>query len=267
VVGAAMPVALLAEHRDWLIGCQRDLELQDPISPEVLDGDWQGLARRANDLLDGHRGRRGVHGPFDGLALGSRDPRVRALASDRLRQGLEFAGAVGASHMVVHSPFVFFGDAFLPHAPSFDRAAQLELVRQTLEPVLGMARAIGCVLVIEGIFDKNPEPLQALVRAIGSPLVCLSVDVGHAYITHLAGGPTPDGWVRAAGELLEHVHLQDTDGRADRHWAPGDGQINWFALFEAIRALPRPPRLLLEVREGRQIRRGADWLVRQGLAR
>src|SRR5262245_247259 len=267
VVGAAMPIALLTEYRDWLCEEQRDVELQDPISPDVLDGDWRALARRANGLLDGHTGRRGVHGPFDGLSLCSRDPRVRDLASDRLCQALEFAAAVGATHMVVHSPFAFFGDPFLPHSPSYDRAAQLELIGRTLEAPLRMAGETGCALVVEGIFDKNPDPLLALVRALGSPYARLSIDVGHAYITHLAGGPSPDGWVRAAGELLEHVHLQDTDGRVDRHWAPGDGQISWYALFEAVRCLARTPRLLLEVKDYRQIRRGAEWLARQGLAR
>jgi hypothetical protein len=54
VVAAAMPVVLLTEYRDWLCEGQRDIELQDPISPEVLDGDWRALARRANSLLDGH---------------------------------------------------------------------------------------------------------------------------------------------------------------------------------------------------------------------
>jgi sugar phosphate isomerase/epimerase len=72
--------------------------------------------------------------------------------------------------------------------------------------------------------------------------------------------------VREAGALLGHMHLQDTDGHQDRHWAPGDGGINWYALFEAIGELESPPRMVLELRDHMNIARGAEFLVRSGLA-
>ena len=53
VLGAAMPLDTLETHRDWLIADQRDLELQDFITAEVLNGDWQPLVARARALLDG----------------------------------------------------------------------------------------------------------------------------------------------------------------------------------------------------------------------
>jgi sugar phosphate isomerase/epimerase len=81
------------------------------------------------------------------------------------------------------------------------------------------------------------------------------------------GGPTPDQWVREAGELLEHVHLQDSDGHLDRHWMPGRGNINWYALFEALGSLPQCPRLILEVRNTSEILGGAAFLAAQGLVR
>jgi sugar phosphate isomerase/epimerase len=266
VLGAALPVAALPEHREWLLEGRRDLEIQDPFNPDVLDGDWAPLVRQAREQLDGHTGRLGVHGPFDGLTLLSRDPKVRALVTDRLRQSLELAGELGASHMVVHSPFIFFGGPFLPHSCAFDQDAQVELIHRVVEPVLPIARDAGCALVIEGIQDKNTAPWLALIRSFGSEHVRASVDVGHVFITHLVGGPPPDGWVREAGDLLEHLHLQDTDGQLDRHWAPGDGAINWYALFEALASLPHRPRLILEVKQKRDIRRGAAWLIERGLA-
>ena len=266
-VGAAMPVALLAEHRDWLLEGQRDLEIQDPFRPEVLDGDWAPLVRQARAALDGHTGRLGIHGPFDGLTLMSRDPKVRALATERLRQGVALGAELGATHMVCHSPFIFFGGPALPHSAGFDQSDQFALIVEVLEPVLALARQANMTLMIEGIQDKNPEPLLALIRTLATDTLRLSIDTGHAYITHLAGGPTPDGWARAAGPLLGHLHLQDTDGQIDRHWAPGDGAINWYALFEALATLPQSPRLIIEVKDKEQIRRGARFLAERGLAR
>src|SRR5215204_4669008 len=183
VLGAALPISGLAEYRDWLLADQRDVEIQDPCLPDALDQDWTALTRQARDLLDGHTGWRGIHGPFDGIALLSKDRKVRALASE----------------------------------------LQIELAHLTLDPVLKQAQEIGCMLVFEGIEDQHPGPLLALVRSFESDLVRMSLDIGHAMITNRRGGPPPDQWVREAGPLLGHLHLQDSDGNIDRHWAPGKG--------------------------------------------
>jgi sugar phosphate isomerase/epimerase len=266
IIGAALPIRLLSTYRDWIIEQQRDLEIQDPFQPAVLDSDWKPLIAQTRDLLDGYTGRMGIHGPFMGMSIMGYDPKIRAATSERLVQGVEFAAAIGASHMVVHSPFIFFGTPFLPHTPSAGLAEQIELIQATLAPALERATQAGCTLVIENIQDTNPAPLLALVRSFESAHVRMSLDVGHACITHRIGGPPPDQWVRDAGDLLEHVHIQDSDGNLDRHWAPGDGNINWYAFFEAIQALKHTPRLLLELRDPMQIGRAMAYFQRLEMA-
>lgn len=267
LIGAAITTADLAAHREWLLDGGRDLELQDPISPEVLDGDWRAVARGARELLAGHGGRLGVHGPFLGLDLAAYDPLAREVVGRRLRQGLAFAEELGATHMVVHSPFQSFGHGAHTHRPAARRRHAIEAARAVLEPLLPAAEAIGCALVVENIADGSPEPLLDLVRSIGSPLVRASLDTGHAAIMQAVGGPAPDQWVREAGELLAHVHLQDTDGLLDRHWPPGDGAVSWRAVFAALAELGGGPRLLLELEDAADIPRGAAYLVGRGLAR
>jgi sugar phosphate isomerase/epimerase len=267
VLGAALPISALAEYRDWLLESQRALEIQDPCLQDVLDEDWSPRVRQARELLDGHTGLRGIHGPFDGIALLSKDKKVRALATERLCQGLRFGAEVGATHMVIHSPFMFFGTQFVPHSKAFDREMQLELAHLTLDPVFALAKEIGCMLVFEGIEDQHPEPLLNLVRSFESDLARMSLDIGHAMITNRRGGPTPDQWVREAGPLIGHLHLQDSDGNIDRHWAPGNGQMGWYALFEALRSLSHQPRLILEIKNKAEIRQGANWLIEHGFVR
>jgi sugar phosphate isomerase/epimerase len=264
-VGAAMPTRLLPQHREWLIAGQRDLEIQDAASPDVLDGDWRAVVRQARDLLDGYTGRLGVHGPFLGLNLIGYDAKIRAATAERLLQSVEFAAALGATHMVLHSPFMFFGSPFLPHTPANRLGDEVALVHATLERVLPAAEQAGITLVIENIQDTNPAPLLALVRSFASERVRMSLDIGHAFLMQRIGGPTPDQWVRDAGDLLAHLHLQDTDGHLDRHWPPGWGTINWFALFEALGTLAHRPRLLLELREPMRIPAGATFLTERGL--
>jgi len=54
VVGAALRAAELPPVIDWLVEKQRDLEIQDPCYPGVLDGDWQPIVSEARALLDQH---------------------------------------------------------------------------------------------------------------------------------------------------------------------------------------------------------------------
>ena len=75
-----------------------------------------------------------------------------------------------------------------------------------------------------------------------------------------------DYFIRHAGVTLDHVHLQEADGYADRHWAPGRGTINWHAVFGAIAELPVSPHLVLELRNPTDIIPGWQWLKDQGLA-
>lgn len=267
VLGVALPISALAEYRDWLLADQRTIEIQDACLEGTFDQDVAPLVRRARELLDGHTGLRGLHAPFDGISLLSKDKKVRALATERLCQGLYFGAEFGATHMVVHSPFMYFGSPFVPHSAAFDQEAQIELAHLTLDPVLKLAKDIGCTLVVEGIQDKHPAPLLTLIRSFESDLVMMSLDIGHAMITNRVGGPPPDQWVREAGPLLGHLHLQDSDGNIDRHWAPGRGQMPWYALFEALGSLKHAPRLILEIKHKDQVLQGARWLQDQGYVR
>jgi sugar phosphate isomerase/epimerase len=268
-VGLSIPLRLIPDYRDWLMEGPRDLELQDTFLPETLDGDIHALARQARDYLAGYSGRIGVHGPFLGFTFEAGcDPLLTAAVAKRLRQALEFAQAVGATHMVIHSPFPAFGaNPFTADSPASLVRALIDQTHAVVDDLLPFAESSGCALVIENIQDTNPSPLLELVRSFQTDSVRMSLDVGHAYIMSQRGGPTPDQWVREAGPLLGHLHLHDTDGATDRHWAPGDGSVNWFALFEALGGLGHSPRLLLEIHDPERIRGGADYLVGRGFAR
>lgn len=271
IVGASLRVGELADHCGWLIEDQRDLEITDGSSLEDIQEGWDArtLARQARYILDGYEGRVGIHGPYIDLTLGARDPRARALMVSRLRESLEFAAELEASHMVVHSPFPFFGSPLVAHSEKARLANDISAAHAILDEVLPEAEQANCLICVENILDTNPAPLLALARSFESKSVGLSLDTGHATITQSRGGPPPDQWVREAGELLGHVHLQDTDGHHDRHWCPGNGGVNWFSVFEALGELRSQPRLILELLDTRpeSYSRAAAWLAERGLAR
>jgi sugar phosphate isomerase/epimerase len=267
VLGACMPVAALADHAEWLAEDARDLELQDFCEAEVLCGDWRERVRAARALLAGHRGRLGIHGPFWGFSVTSKDPEVRALVRRRMDQGLDAAAELEATQMVIHSPYTTWGHNQLG-ADERARAEVIALAHDSLMPAVRRAESLGITLVLENIEDKDPLDRVILARSFASEAVKVSLDTGHALYAHAStGAPPVDYFVTAAGEMLDHVHIQDGDGYADRHWVPGEGAVNWRALFAALSRLPRMPRLNIEIRDKARIREAAAYLEAAGLAR
>lgn len=249
ILGAALNLNSLETHRQLMLDKPRDLELQDFVLAEILNGDWQSLVQRAKILLDGHEGRVGIHGPFWGFTIDTMDPDVREIVKKRLLQGLAVCEALGGTHMVVHSPYSTWDHNNLDNYDNA-RSRKIELCHLTMAEAVKRAEEIGCELVLENIEDKDPYARAELAESFGSQAVKLSIDTGHAHYAHgSTGAPPVDYYVKAAGNNLRHIHLQDADGYADRHWSLGEGTINWPSVFSALGKLDSDPRLIVELRD------------------
>ncbi len=265
VIGAALTNDELAAYQDWILEKDRDLELQSFVNGSVLDDDWTPLADEVKRLLAGYKGRMGIHGPFWGFTIDTSDSLVQAVVQKRLGQGLDVCAAIGASHMVVHSPFSTWDYNNL-NARVGAREALFDRVHTVLTPLVKRAEVLGVTLVMENIEDINPEDRKALCASFGSSALQVSIDTGHAHYAHgSTGAPPVDYYVRSAGEMLAHVHLQDADGHADRHWQIGHGTILWPSVFAAIAALPVQPRLILELEDKAGIPGSMAFLEAKGL--
>jgi sugar phosphate isomerase/epimerase len=266
ILGAALDRVSLAMHRDWLLEAPRDVELQHFVDADVLNSDWSALAAEAVKLLDGHEGRRGIHGPFWGFSIASYDPEVRAVVSHKMEQALDVCAAVAGTHIVIHSPFTTWGYNHRGlYASDTDR--MLSAVRDTMAASLARAADMGVTFVLENIEDIEPADRAALCAALDWRALELSVDTGHAHYAHIStGAPPVDYFIRAAGEKLGHVHLQDADGYADRHWQIGHGTILWPSVFQAIAETGAQPRLILELRDHAGVIPSARYLQTLGLA-
>jgi len=265
-IGAALPAMRLSRFRDWLIDDQRDLEIQDFTVPQILDGDWSGVARFINETLDGYEGRLGLHGPYDGFTVASNDPLIREVVAKRMDQALDAAAAIGATQMVVHSPFTTWSHFNFGNDPSAYEK-MIDLTLKTLTPAVKRAEDQGVTFVLENIEDIDPTVRVDLAGRFESEAVKVSLDTGHALYAHgRTGGPPVDYFVRAAGDRLEHVHLQDADGYADRHWAIGDGIIKWKTLLQAIAEEAPETRMILELNDYSGIPASWEFLKATGLA-
>ena len=270
-IGAALMIDAVEAHRDWLFANDRDLELQDFIFPEVYADGWQAKVDLAKKAIDGFQGRLGIHGPFLGLDIACSDPDAAKVIGKRYADAVEAAAALGAQQMVIHSPFNNWHEynRFNFVQPGYESvvAKVADDVKNVMGPSLKLGEAHGVQLVLENIQDITPQIRRELVEIIDSPALALSIDTGHAQIAQRASDAPPvDIYVRDAGNLLKHVHLQDTDGYADRHWAPGEGHIEWLEVFRALATLDSAPHLVMELKRHEDIPAGFAYLQSIGAA-
>lgn len=265
-IGACLKADEIADHRDWLFDADRDIELQDFGSYAGLSAEFEARIAAAITALDGHNGRLGIHGPYEGLDMDNKDQEVRPLVTARFLKSLEAADRIGARQMVLHSPYNRWYQWNRLNKPRYDET-KLARIHDIMTPVVATAEDMGITLVIENILDVDPAHRRMMVDSFNSDAVALSIDTGHAHLARrMSNAPPVDYFVRDAGDQLKHVHLQDLDGHADRHWAPGEGEIHWQEVFRALSECQSAPHLVLELRRKSDIPAGFAYLHSMGLA-
>jgi len=160
-----------------------------------------------------------VHAPFGPeLNITAPDPLLRRQAMEAHRTVLRGAAALGAQLVVVHP-----GRELRGQQPVAEVA---DLCAEQLRQLAALAAELDLTLAVENMLPAHAladfEVLRAVVDWLDSPRVGLCLDTGHAQLT---GGV--DHAIEAFAGRLNHVHLQDNDGQADRHWLPSLGQIPW----------------------------------------
>lgn len=264
-IGACLQAHEIADHREWLFASDRDIEIQDFMSHDALGEDRKDRITAVRSALDGHAGRLGIHGPFEGLDIDNKDAELQPLITARLLRALEAADAISARQMVLHSPYTAWYQNNVLATPGYAET-KLARVHTILSPVVRSAEDKGITLVIENIQDVMPETRRMMVDSFGSSAIALSIDTGHAHLARkMSGAPPVDYFVRDAKDQLAHVHVQDLDGHADRHWPPGEGEIEWPAVFAALGDCTTMPHVVLELRDKTKIPQGFGYLAQLGL--
>jgi len=151
-----------------------------------------------------------------------------------------YARELGARVAVLH-PVLFSGGVDRLVATADDIAAE--------------ASAAGIGLVLENLHTLRGPTLtsvaelrQAIARMDHPAGICL--DIGHAVFNgHVGDGLV--GEITAAGDLLRHTHVHDSDavGR-DPHLTPGDGLVDWPQALAAYRTIDYAGAYVVEVAGG-----------------
>ncbi|MFQ6129850.1 MAG: sugar phosphate isomerase/epimerase family protein [Candidatus Hadarchaeaceae archaeon] len=192
------------------------------------------------ELLDVHGLLVSVHGSFWDLNPASHHRELQKLTLNQLRRSIDACRALEGEIVVLH-----FGRCPVPEAKDFLEGAKRRY-RRFIEKCLPYARERGVTLALENAggqpatYPSTIEELKQLVLELEGAKIAF--DIGHAHLAERRAGGKVTGPVIAKAieglrEHLVHVHVHDNRGKDDDHLPPGDGDINFKPVVEALRAI------------------------------
>jgi sugar phosphate isomerase/epimerase len=181
------------------------------------------------------------------------DPVKRQAALEGTADGLRAAGVLGAGQAVLHMGWP---------ADQWD-AESHRLARQSMEQLLPIAAENQVVIALENLTSAGTsvEALMTLLDQVQAGQwggICL--DVGHA---NLEGDVVEI--LRRSAPRLSHLHLHDNDGTGDQHRPPGDGNLDWPAIYQVLEELEFHGHGAIEIRDYSKGETLASELLHQSL--
>jgi sugar phosphate isomerase/epimerase len=191
------------------LGVEIQFDTTGDLWPQVR---WENLLDLADAIAD-HGLNASVHGPFNGLDLGSRDAHIREYSLDVLAASLEAARAFRSPHVVFHS-------GCLPQYSPTYRAQWLDTFTDGLARLIEKATDLEVRLALENTYETDPVLFEEIFARFPTPALGMCFDVGHAACFGRVDVPQ---WSERFAERIFHLHVHDNDGHYDLHQGLGTG--------------------------------------------
>jgi sugar phosphate isomerase/epimerase len=176
------------------------------------------------------------HFPFMDLSPGSTEPAIRELTVRRFRQVIPLIPLFKPAVAVCHTGYDWRRYGFI-------RGAWLE---RSVEIWADLGRSLareGCLLVLENVYEENPEEMAGLLEPLRPEGVGFCLDTGHQSVFSKT---SLSEWVRRLAPYIRHLHLHDNNGLRDDHLALGMGTVDFKGLFRELGLARAHPSVTLE---------------------
>ena len=80
-------------------------------------------------------------------------------------------------------------------------------------------------------YVANTSGCLRLLEQVDSPALGINFDPSHTFPV----GDFPNVSVYQLGSRIKHIHVSDNDAVTNVHWRPGEGKIDWVAMFQALK--------------------------------
>lgn len=187
-----------------------------------------------------------LHAPFSGVDIASLDERKRQSSLELIKKTVEYCSKIEGEIVVVHPCSTeMLGDA-QSHLTVKNKTEDSLFSLTTFAEKLGISLAVENSCNIGGWrFGTEVSELSQLVSKANSPHLGLCLDIGHVFVGKENVSLSKD--VFTCGKDLIALHIQDTDGKKDRHWLPGEGIINWAQFLKDLILIGYQGALTLEI--------------------
>lgn len=166
-----------------------------------------------------------MHGPFFDLSLVSREKDIVTLTRRRYRQAVDIALKTGIEKIVFHTqynPLLGF-EAY--------KKEWLENSIGFFTELIGKIGDSPITLLLENMFESDPELMFQLLEAINSPHMRVCLDVGHVQVY----SDLPHShWIERLSSYIKYIHLSDNGGKIDDHLALGQGVVDFPGIFRLL---------------------------------
>lgn len=162
--------------------------------------------------------------PFEVVDLSALDPALRERTLVYYENLIAKASAVGITRFVAHPS----GEPI----PDAERKERLACAKDSLAKLAEIACRYGATIAVEDLprscLGNTAEELAELISASEKLRVCFDVN-------HLLQG-THSNFLQTVGDRILTVHISDYDFKDEKHWLPGEGDINWQELYQGLLA-------------------------------
>lgn len=137
-------------------------------------------------------------------------------------QLIKKAAAIGIKKFIIHP-------STEPIKPD-KRRERMNCAKESLSRLAEIAAAEGAVMCVEDLprtcLGRNSVEIAELVSVDERLRLCLDTN-------HLFAEALPD-YIRKFGRRIVTLHVSDYDFLNERHWLPGEGDIDWQAVASAL---------------------------------
>lgn len=211
------------------------IDVQTDIDPNRLESFDIERCNRVRTLKDRHNIRLGLH-TLSGVNVAEFSPFCRDAVDQYLKAYIDLAVRLDAGWIVVHGGYHFTNC----------RSLRMKTAIERLSRIANYAQSKGVLLLLENL---NWEPVLAEVnympvtpaecmhffKEVQNPALRWSFTANHA---HFLPGVGIEKFIDAMDFSLCHeVRLADNNGSYEIHQQPGDGSIDFGAMFKKIEGM------------------------------
>lgn len=162
--------------------------------------------------------------PFRELEISSLDRELRERTLAYLERLIDRAAEIGLNKFVIHPS----GEPI----PAEEREARIGYSMESLDRLAEFAHHRGALIAVEDLprtcLGNTALDLQGLLGANEKLRVCFDTN-------HLLTESNLN-FIQALGDKIVTVHVSDYDFVDEKHWLPGEGGVDWHALYSALTA-------------------------------